>query len=98
MSRTERRTRAQVAASALSDSVAAATAITPLTSSEPMTSFGVARVGPPSQKWFAFKCVDGRVVPLTPLRDGVMRGEGKPNATGRLKMALLKHLGGVDDV
>lgn len=85
MSRTERRTRAQVAALA-----------TP--SVEPLTSFGIARVSPQSTRWYAFKCVDGVVTPLTPLVGGQLRGEHQPNATGRLKMALLKFVGGVLDV
>ena len=85
VTRAERRSRAEVAAQVV----------------EPMwgrdlTSFGVARVSPTSTRWFAYKCVDGNVTPLTPLHAGELRGEGKPNATGRLKMALLKHLGGVD--
>ena len=86
VSRTERRTRAQVAETAL-----------PVTTWQAMTlsGFGVARL-PNSAKWFAYECsTDGKVRLLTPLHGGELRGEGQPNATGRLRMALLKSLGGV---
>lgn len=87
MSRTERRTRAQAADDAA-----------PMWARDVLTGFGLARVRPDSSKWFAFKVQsDGTVTPLTPLFAGELRGEGKPNATGRLKLALLKHLGGVDE-
>lgn len=87
VSRTERRTRAQVASDAPQ----------PMWSRDALTGFGLARVSPTSSKWYAFKLSsDGTVTPLTPLHGGEMRGEGKPNATGRLKLALFKHLGGVE--
>jgi hypothetical protein len=90
MSRAERRTRAEAAAQA---------ATQPMWARDALTAFGIARVSPTSSKWYAFKLDNaGNVTPLTPLRDGEMRGEGKPNATGRLKLALFRYLGGVDDV
>jgi len=82
VSRTERRTRAQAAADA---------------GQPTLFGFGIARVAPDSSKWWAYKCgTDGTVTPLTPLRDGVQRGENKPNATGRLKRAMFMLVGGLD--
>jgi hypothetical protein len=71
---------------------------TPMWAREPLSGFGLAPVPGSLTKWFAYKLsTDGTVKPLTPLRDGQMRGEGKPNATGRLKLALMMFLGGVGD-
>lgn len=85
VSRSERRTRAEAAAQAMPKSAVV------------LTGFGIQRLSPDSSKWYAFRLKsDGTVQSLTPLRDGVQVGEGKPNATGRLKLALLQHLGGID--
>jgi hypothetical protein len=86
VSRAERRSRAQVA-----EQVAAETPYGTL------QGFGIAPVSPTSQRWFAYKCAtDGTVHLLTPLYHGKLRGVGKANATGHLKMALFRFLGGVD--
>lgn len=88
VSRTERRTRAQ----------AAADAERPMRSEQVLSGLGLARVRPGSAKWFAYRLdTNGNVTPLTPLHNGEMRGEGMPNATGRLKMALLRIIGGLDE-
>lgn len=88
VSRTERRTRAQVAADATQAEANGAV----------LSGFGIARVRPDSSKWYAYRCsTDGSVQLLTPLYDGQMRGEGKPNATGRLKRALFMHVGGIGE-
>ena len=89
MSRAERRTRAEAAAQAATPQ--------PMWARDMLTAFGIQRVSPTSSKWYAFKLDSaGNVTPLTPLRDGQMIGEGKPNATGRLKTAIFRFLGGVD--
>ena len=81
VSRTERRTRAQVAAD-----------------TTVLVGYGIARVRPDSSKWYAYQCgTDGSVKYLTLLFEGSMRGEGKPNATGRLKRALFMHVGGLNE-
>jgi hypothetical protein len=92
MSRSERRTRAQVAA--VSD------AMTSMPLEEwlemPLVGFGIAQV-PGSMKWFAFKLMSGGArESFTPLYDGKLRGESKAAATGRLKNALLRAVGGLD--
>lgn len=97
MSRSERRTRAQVAA--LSND-AAESAVTGMPLDEwltmPLIGFGVAQV-PGSMKWFAFRLMSsGARESLTPLYDGKLRGESKAAATGRLKFALLRAMGGLD--
>ena len=62
-----------------------------------LSGFGIALVPGSATRWWAFKLsTDGVRESLTPLVHGEMRGEGKPNATGRLKRALMLFLGGVD--
>jgi hypothetical protein len=94
MSRAERRNRAQVEALA---SLPPESAPLDEWRTMPLTGWGIANVPGSLTKWFAFKCnTDGTRESLTPLYDGKLRGEGKPNATGRLRTALLRSLGGVD--
>jgi hypothetical protein len=98
MSRSERRTRAQVESEALAASAAVATGM-PLDEWRTMrlNAFGIALVPGSATRWFAFKCsTDGTRSTLTPLYDGKLRGESKAAATGRLKFALTKFMGGVD--
>lgn len=98
MSRAERRTRADAAATAADNHAEHAKAhVEAMWATSPLTAFGLARVSPTSSKWYAFKLdSSGNVTPLTPLRNGEMVGEGKPNATGRLKTALFLHVAGVE--
>lgn len=98
MSRTERRTRAQAESEARAAVEAALTGM-PIDEWRTMrlSGLGIALVPGSSTKWFAFKCsTDGTRESLTPLHAGKLRGEGKPNAAGRLKLALMRFMGGVD--
>lgn len=86
VSRAERRAKAQVETE-------------PMWMRENLTGYGVAKVPDTETRWFAYKCgTDGNVHLLTPLFDGQLRGEGKANAVARLKLALVRFVGGIADV
>lgn len=98
VSRAERRTRAQVESESKAAVESQMTGM-PLDEWRTMrlAGLGVANVPGSATKWFAYKCLtDGTRELLTPLYDSKLRGESKPAATGRLKLALMRWLGGVD--
>lgn len=92
VSRAERRTRAQAASQAPVLGL-------PLDEWRTMklAGLGLELVPGSHTKWFAFRCwTDGSRDVLTPLYGGMLKGESKPAATGRIRLALLKMLGGVE--
>lgn len=81
MSRTERRTREQVAAGEPRRPEQPAP-----WGEVPLSGLGLALVPGSATKWFVYRCwSDGRVDVLTPLSDGKLRGEGQWPAAARLK-------------
>lgn len=98
MSRAERRTRAQAESEAKAAADVVASGLPPDEwRTMRLDAFGIALVPGSATKWWAFKCsTDGTRETLTPLRDGKLLGEGKPNATARWKVAVVRSLGGLE--